>query len=190
MPRFLIIFFLIVFLGAHASVCADSTILAVQRKLKTLGLYRGVIDGIPGSKTNAAVRRYQIKNNLIITGELNEETFRSLKISAFPTEITGSLPSKATLAWIFKSGPLQNATLQTKITTLQHVQRHLQKLGYYKGKTDGAPSRALVEALLRWQQKAGLQKTGRLDKQSLTQLGVFIQLGILTKKYPTFLTTL
>ncbi len=80
MRRFFI-FFLIVFLNASLSFSAEPTVLIVQKKLKGLGLYHGPIDGLSGSKTNAAIRRYQIKNRLPITGELNEETLHSLKIS-------------------------------------------------------------------------------------------------------------
>jgi peptidoglycan hydrolase-like protein with peptidoglycan-binding domain len=74
------LFFFIAFFSMYLSVFAEPTVFIVQKKLKSLGLYLGTIDGLPGSKTHAAIRRYQIKNRLTITGELNEETLRSLKI--------------------------------------------------------------------------------------------------------------
>lgn len=80
MRRALLIF-LIAFLGIQAAASEERTILIVQRKLKTLGLYHGTVDGLLGSKTNAAIRRYQVKKHLTITGELNEQTLRSLKIT-------------------------------------------------------------------------------------------------------------
>ena len=78
MRRFLTAF-LLVFLCMHLAF-GESTIFLVQKKLKTLGLYHGPLDGLIGSQTNAAIRRYQIKHGLTITGELNKETLHSLKI--------------------------------------------------------------------------------------------------------------
>ncbi len=81
---------LLVFLCIHFTAFGESTILLVQKKLKSLGVYHGPLDGLIGSQTNAAIRRYQIKHGLTITGELSEETLHSLKIKI----LTKSLPNK------------------------------------------------------------------------------------------------
>lgn len=79
MYRFLT-FFLLAFLCMCFTGFGQSTIFLVQKKLKAMGVYHGPLDGLIGSQTNAAIRRYQIKHGLTITGELNAETLHSLKI--------------------------------------------------------------------------------------------------------------
>jgi peptidoglycan hydrolase-like protein with peptidoglycan-binding domain len=62
-----------------ALVRADQTIESVQQSLKDQGFYYGEVTGEKNADTTAAIRRYQIRNGLQITGELNEETLRSLR---------------------------------------------------------------------------------------------------------------
>lgn len=71
-------FSLICVLGARA----DQQTAEAQQNLKDLGFYYGDVTGEKGQETNDAVRRYQIRNGLTITGELNDETIQALKKSA------------------------------------------------------------------------------------------------------------
>ena len=57
---------------------ADQVIESAQQKLKDQGFYYGEITGKKDTDTTAAIRRYQIRNGLQITGEINAETQRSL----------------------------------------------------------------------------------------------------------------
>ena len=45
-------------------VRADESIRLVQKKLQALGYYKGKVDGASGSMTNAAIRRFQLAQNL------------------------------------------------------------------------------------------------------------------------------
>jgi peptidoglycan hydrolase-like protein with peptidoglycan-binding domain len=60
-------------------VRADQNIESAQQALKDQGFYYGEITGEKNADTTAAIRRYQIRNGLQITGELNDETLRSLR---------------------------------------------------------------------------------------------------------------
>jgi peptidoglycan hydrolase-like protein with peptidoglycan-binding domain len=60
---------------------ADQTIRSLQQILKDKGLYYGAVTGEKSAETSAAIRRYQIRNGLKVTGEVNEETSRSLSSS-------------------------------------------------------------------------------------------------------------
>ena len=65
--------------GALAQLAlADSTVQQAQEELKAQGYYFGQIDGDKNADTIAAIRRFQIRNGLQVTGELNEETLRAL----------------------------------------------------------------------------------------------------------------
>jgi peptidoglycan hydrolase-like protein with peptidoglycan-binding domain len=57
---------------------ADDQIAAVQEKLKSRGFYYGEVDGENNNETAAAITRFQVRSGFQITGELNEETLRSL----------------------------------------------------------------------------------------------------------------
>jgi len=66
--------------GANYNVDqADSTeIQAVQTQLARLGYYSGSIDGVFGPSTRDAVAKYQIANQLNVTGSLSPDTLQSL----------------------------------------------------------------------------------------------------------------
>jgi peptidoglycan hydrolase-like protein with peptidoglycan-binding domain len=72
---------LFVLLGTIALVRADQTIESAQQMLKDQGFYYGAVTGEKNSDTAAAIRRYQIRNGLPVTGELDEATLRSLRNS-------------------------------------------------------------------------------------------------------------
>ena|ERR1700686_7987 len=61
---------------------ADQAIESAQQKLKDEGFYSGEINGQKDADTIAALRRYQIRNGLKITGELDSETQRSLGVTS------------------------------------------------------------------------------------------------------------
>src|SRR3989440_7273125 len=93
----------LIFLGSVMLVRADQMIESVQQALKDQGFYYGEITGETNANLTAAIRRYQIRNGLQVTGELNDETLRSLWIkssgssrsttkAASPTPAAGAVP--------------------------------------------------------------------------------------------------
>ncbi|PYS00225.1 MAG: hypothetical protein DMG16_16025 [Acidobacteria bacterium] len=56
----------------------SATIQAVQSQLLSLGYYNGSIDGVFGPSTRDAVAKYQIANQLNVTGSLSTDTLQSL----------------------------------------------------------------------------------------------------------------
>ena len=53
---------------------------SVQQALKDQGFYYGEVSGEMNANLTAAIRRYQIRNGLQVSGELNNETLKSLGI--------------------------------------------------------------------------------------------------------------
>ena len=76
MKRSLLCF--VVTLCAISLVRADEAIRSLQQTLKSQGFYYGAVTGDKNAETTAAIRRYQIRNGLQVTGEINEETLRSV----------------------------------------------------------------------------------------------------------------
>ena len=72
---------LVATLCAAGLVHANQTIQSLQQTLKDKGFYYGTVTGEKNSETTAAIRRYQIRNGLKVTGDINEETSDSLNSS-------------------------------------------------------------------------------------------------------------
>src|SRR5213593_192079 len=83
---------------AAGLVQADQTTRLLQQTLKQQGFYYGTVTGEKSAETTAAIRRYQIRNGLKVTGEINEETTRSLNArsnSVAAVSQAGSKPAAA-----------------------------------------------------------------------------------------------
>lgn len=80
MKRSLLCF--VVMLCTVSLVRADQAIRSLQQTLKDQGFYYGTVTGNKSAETTAAIRRYQIRNGLKVTGEINEETLRSVNPNA------------------------------------------------------------------------------------------------------------
>jgi peptidoglycan hydrolase-like protein with peptidoglycan-binding domain len=65
-------------LSLAALVRAADNVREVQEKLRNDGFYSGEIDGAYSSDLSAALSRYQIRNGLPITGQLDAETSKAL----------------------------------------------------------------------------------------------------------------
>ena len=83
----------VVFMGSMMLMRADPLVESVQQALKDEGFYYGEINGDMNANLTAAIRRYQIRNGLQVSGELNDETLRSLGVKS-----SGSLRSTTKLA--------------------------------------------------------------------------------------------
>jgi peptidoglycan hydrolase-like protein with peptidoglycan-binding domain len=96
----------VIFMGSMMLMRADQLVESVQQTLKDEGFYYGEVNGDINANLTAAIRRYQIRNGLQVSGELNDETLRSLGIKpsgssrpatkpASPTPAAGAAPSEA-----------------------------------------------------------------------------------------------
>jgi peptidoglycan hydrolase-like protein with peptidoglycan-binding domain len=83
----------LVLLAGLSVAWADSAVESAQQKLKDDGFYYGEINGKKDADTTAAIRRYQIRNGLQITGELNAETLRSLGLTSKPASTPATHPA-------------------------------------------------------------------------------------------------
>src|SRR3982751_3623045 len=78
---------------------ADQVVQNVQQALKDQGFYYGEVTGEKDADTTAAIRRYQIRNGLQISGDLNDETLKSLGVDSSGTRaIVKASPAPAPAA--------------------------------------------------------------------------------------------
>lgn len=65
---------------------SGATVKEIQTRLKSWGYYDGAVDGVFGSRTEAAVRYFQRKNGLSVDGKVGAETLAALGL---PTGVDG-----------------------------------------------------------------------------------------------------
>lgn len=172
--------FVLLVLASSAALADDAT-LAVQTKLRRLGYYDGRPDGQSGSQTAAAIRRYQIANNLKVTGELNPQTLKSLGIASAPAKPAPAKPVKPAsakpaptpvpqyiaIADIFKGGPYILEPTEVQLATIRKAKKNLKLLGYYSGPVNDLVTPELKTALKAWQRAGRFPQTGRFSKETL-----------------------
>lgn len=95
------LFCALVTLSFAAAAFADDQVRNVQTELKSQGFYYGDVDGQSGPEMTSALRRYQIRNGLEVTGTLTPETLSSLGMIA-------SKPKQAAPAPVAKASPPVN----------------------------------------------------------------------------------
>lgn len=122
----------------------------VQTALKQQGYYTGSVDGIYGSRTQAAVRKFQAARGLTVDGICGANTLRALGISG----------SSAAL----RKGSSGSAVRQ--------VQQKLKNWGYYTGSVDGIYGTATENAVRAFQRKNGLTSDGVCGVRTLSALGL------------------
>ncbi|MFZ9963840.1 MAG: peptidoglycan-binding domain-containing protein [Terrimicrobiaceae bacterium] len=144
---------------------ADDLIRSVQKKLTALGFYKGKVDGASGSMTNAAIRRFQLAQNLKVTGELNSQTLAKLGL-----EGRVPAPDYSAIGRFFAGGPLARAEVNSQVETLRQIQGKLAAEGFYAGPHHGMPNSTLVAALKEWQNANGLDSTGRIDSATAEKM--------------------
>ena len=67
----------------------------IQTRLKSWGYYDGAVDGVYGSRTEAAVRAFQKKNGLSVDGQTGNQTLAALGISPSGGGGGGESPSQS-----------------------------------------------------------------------------------------------
>ena len=200
MKRSLLCF--VVMLCTVSLVRADQAIQSLQQTLKERGFYYGTVTGNKSAETTAAIRRYQIRNGLKVTGEVNEETLRSVNsnevasalhpaakpatnqpINVRPDASAHLGQSSAPPSFrdpdrpvqtnpAFSASFYQSAPFRVNRRTIAGAQYQLMSRGYYRGRVDGRNGSQTAFAVRAFQFSAGLPPTGRLDIETVKALGL------------------
>src|SRR5262249_43482173 len=83
----------LILLGSMMLIRADQLVERVQQALKDQGFYYGEVTGEMNANVTAAIRRYQIRNGLQVSGQFNAETLQSLGIESSASASAGAKPA-------------------------------------------------------------------------------------------------
>jgi len=196
MKKLLLFFALTTALALSVARAADS-LRTAQTILQNAGYYTGLVDGELSTETKAALRRYQIRNQLEPSGELTADTAAALNkegqsaVAATPASVPQPTPTAPQLppappvpqtvpgvpisdspayARAFAHTPYENAAPEIQVKILLKAQMILAERGLFRGVADGRPGPETEEALFRFQSSRQLPRTGRLDIDTLAEL--------------------
>ncbi len=122
----------------------------IQTALKRLGYYNGKVDGIYGSNTEGAVRKFQAAKGLSVDGICGSATLAALGIGKTAT--------------VLRKGSSGSGVRQ--------IQTRLANWGYYSGKVDGIYGSGTENAVRKFQRNNGLTADGICGVRTLSALGL------------------
>lgn len=143
----------------------------MQTRLKTLGYYKGSIDGSFGPSTEEAVKLFQRTNGINVDGVAGPATLTVLnspRAKRAPTSGGGNvtpLPIKTPIVSYIPVTPAPSGDyiiLREGYSgqLVRNLQQSLKDQGFYKGNVDGKYGESTFEAVLKFQKKYGLSEDG------------------------------
>jgi peptidoglycan hydrolase-like protein with peptidoglycan-binding domain len=159
----------------------SSDVTAVQRRLQTLGYFKGQLTGYFGSTTQQAVTRFQLDNNIEANGIVDSRTSAALFGSANP-ELIGddllSVPPPPPSSRDFSAQrfsqvvPIQGLRFGDRGSDVTNLQQELRRLGFNPGAVDGFYGLGTQRAVSEFQRANGLFPDGVAGRETLTALGI------------------
>lgn len=148
---------------------ADVT--AVQQKLKALGFYSGSIDGVYGTGSIAAVKKFQQQNGLTADGLVGSRTYTALMSASTGSSSNSgsdnsSSSSDSTSGQDYAEGTLSYGSSGTEVKKMQQA---LKALGYNVS-ADGSYGALTQMAVTQFQKRNGLTADGVAGSATLKLL--------------------
>ncbi len=132
-------------------------VLQAQERLAMYSYYSGTLDGKYGSGTYKAVRNFQSRNGLPVTGIINAATAAVLKTDS----AVYALVDTATTYVL---------SLNATGEAVKELQRNLRDTYYYAGTISGTYDTTVATAVRAFQASAGLKVDGKAGEQTKTAL--------------------
>lgn len=169
----------------------------VQRILKEAGFKPGPIDGVMGSQTRAAIRKFQKAKGLRSTGKIDSDTHLALNKEK---KIVKTSPEKESevglsLDWstptiikeqdldtdkqdMAKKAKVQDEVLSFRLKSkdrVKQIQAALKKANFYKGEIDGKIGPQTKKAIKAFQKSKGLNPDGVVGPRTWEELNKYLK---------------
>jgi peptidoglycan hydrolase-like protein with peptidoglycan-binding domain len=128
----------------------------IQRELSVRGYYNGAVDGVPGPRTEQAIRDFQKGKGGQNTLEPSDQLLNQIKRSPVKGDITGSI-----------DGPLEGERKSLRVLSLQ---RALARLGYGPLRMSGQFGPDTKEAIERFERDWMMPVTGLMTENLFVKL--------------------
>ena len=140
---------------------------SVQKKLIALGYLTGKADGVYGTATESAIRRFQTRNGLTSDGICGEDTVKALYSSTAIDAGSSVTPSPKP---VDESAPTRILRPGMSGDDVKSVQSRLKALGYYTGTVDGNYGTGTMAAVASFQLRNNLSADGVAGKRTYKKL--------------------
>lgn len=146
-------------------------VIAVQQKLKELGFYSGSVDGVYGTGSIAAVKKFQQQNGLTADGLVGSRTYAALMSASTGSSSNSgsdnsSSSSDSTSGQDYAEGTLSYGSSGTEVKKMQQA---LKALGYNVS-ADGSYGALTQMAITQFQKRNGLTADGVAGSATLKLL--------------------
>jgi hypothetical protein len=139
-----------------------------QAILKERSLFSGEQTGKLDDATRISLQKYQLAENLKITGTLNKETLEKLSIPLTDSQKGIPKPPKPQTAGGKTKPPIFRATKDQ----VQLAQALLKEKGFYSGQANGELNEDTREGLRKYQATNEIKVTGTLNRETLEKMSI------------------
>ena len=140
----------------------------VQTILKELKLYAGEESGKLDDPTRRSLEKYQLNNDLKITGTLNKETLEKMNVPLTDSQKGIPKPPKPENVGGEKKPPIFRATKEQIV----EAQNLLKAKGFYNGEANGELNEDTREGLRKYQATNDIKVTGTLNRETLEKMSI------------------
>jgi peptidoglycan hydrolase-like protein with peptidoglycan-binding domain len=137
---------------------ANALMLDIQRELAERGFYNGAVDGIAGPRAIQAIREFEKKNGLKVTGEPSENLLEKIRHSLQKSDITGSI------------APAAKPILGSRIGSVQRV---LARYGFGPVRINGEMDAETHAAIRRFEREQNLPASGEVSARLEQELAAY-----------------
>ena len=150
-------------------------VVRLQNRLKELGFFTGISDGVYGDAIVTAIKDFQRRSGLTQDGVAGLNTQQALYSDfavsiATPAPTETPMPGTPTPVVISTSPSLQTLRTGSRGDLVKALQTKLKELGYYTGTIDGDYGSSTASAVKEFQRRNGLTADGIAGEKTLKAL--------------------
>lgn len=154
----------------YPPLVADRALISeVQSMLAVKGFYHGLVDGVDGPETRAAIADYERGINVSPTGEPSVKLLARMRMDQLVREELVPLPARAPATNLNPETPA-TATSAITATQILSVQQAMNSFGYGPVTADGVFGEETSAAIQRFEMNQGISVSGKISDDLIVRL--------------------